>query len=75
MGGPTSAVQLSQLSPAMSSESAASMTAADFAFDLPKEFNVPGLSLPALAAVQIDIRELVLQKNCSGFFLIFLCKL
>lgn len=44
-----------------------STTANDFAFATLKEFNIKDLSLPALAAVQIDTRELVLQRNHSGF--------
>lgn len=45
----------------------AGTTAAEFSYGTPKEFNVPGLSLPALAAVNIDVRELVLHRNASGF--------
>lgn len=67
----------------MSSESAASSsgaptTVADFAFDTPKEFNIPGgLHLPALAAVQVDVRDLVLRRDAAGepifLFLRFVC--
>ncbi|KAI1733242.1 myosin head (motor domain) domain-containing protein [Ditylenchus destructor] len=46
----------------------AGTTAAEFSYGTPKEFNVPGLSLPALAAVNIDVRELVLHRNASGDF-------
>ena len=35
-------------------------------FGVPKDFNIPGLSLPALAAVQVDVREITLQKSVAG---------
>lgn len=38
----------------------------DFSFGTPKEFNVPGLKLPALATVQIDVREVRLKRNAEG---------
>uniref|UniRef100_A0A914C202 Myosin XVIIIA n=1 Tax=Acrobeloides nanus TaxID=290746 RepID=A0A914C202_9BILA len=37
-------------------------------FGVPKDFNIPGLSLPALAAVQVDVREITLQKSVAGDF-------
>uniref|UniRef100_A0A915E5W6 Uncharacterized protein n=1 Tax=Ditylenchus dipsaci TaxID=166011 RepID=A0A915E5W6_9BILA len=68
--GVGSANTSSQYSPAMSSESAASTSGlgTDFSYGIPKEFNVPGLSLPALATVNIDVRNLVLQRDPAGDF-------
>ncbi|VDM55286.1 unnamed protein product [Angiostrongylus costaricensis] len=37
-------------------------------FDSPKDFNIQGLTLPALAAVQVKIRTLVLHKCVTGDF-------
>lgn len=41
----------------------------DYAFSQPKTFNIPGLSLPALASVQIKARNVVLHRNVAGNFL------
>lgn len=46
---------------------------AELHFGRPKEFNLPGLHLPALAAVQIKAREVVLHRNVAGEWLIFVC--
>ncbi|KAI6206910.1 hypothetical protein M3Y94_00968700 [Aphelenchoides besseyi] len=48
--------------------SAVSSVAPEFAFANPKEFNVPGLKLPALAVVQVDEREITLRRNAEGDF-------
>ncbi|XGW27597.1 hypothetical protein V3C99_007865 [Haemonchus contortus] len=37
-------------------------------FDSPKDFNIQGLALPALAAVQVKVRTLVLNKGITGDF-------
>ncbi|KAK6750549.1 hypothetical protein RB195_002490 [Necator americanus] len=38
------------------------------AFGSPKDFNIQGLALPALAVVQVKVRTLVLQKGVTGDF-------
>lgn len=50
----------------LDSESRLTSVAGDFSFGTPKEFNIPGLSLPALATVQLDVREITLQRNANG---------
>jgi hypothetical protein len=40
----------------------------EFSFGTPKDFNVPGLKLPALATVLIDVREVTLHRNSEGIF-------
>ncbi|WKY03227.1 hypothetical protein Q1695_004738 [Nippostrongylus brasiliensis] len=37
-------------------------------FDSPKEFNIQGLALPALAPVQVKVRTLTLHKGITGDF-------
>ncbi|KAL6739531.1 hypothetical protein Aduo_012973 [Ancylostoma duodenale] len=37
-------------------------------FGSPKDFNIQGLALPALAAVQVKVRTLTLQKSVTGDF-------
>ncbi|KAH7731033.1 Myosin head [Aphelenchoides avenae] len=39
-----------------------------FAFTAPKQFSIPGLHLPALAAFEVDVREVTLHRNISGDF-------
>lgn len=59
---------LMQFSPTMSSESGSCLpsVSGDFSFGTPKEFNIPELNLPALAKVQLEVREITLQRNANG---------
>lgn len=43
-----------------------SQSIGEFLFGTPKDFNVSGLKLPALASVQVDVREVTLRRNVEG---------
>uniref|UniRef100_A0A1I7S251 Unconventional myosin-XVIIIa n=1 Tax=Bursaphelenchus xylophilus TaxID=6326 RepID=A0A1I7S251_BURXY len=58
--------QISQ--PSSSSTSPRSDMSSDLTYSLPKTFNIPNLSLPALESVQIKARDVVLHRNVAGDF-------
>ncbi|CAD5218895.1 unnamed protein product [Bursaphelenchus okinawaensis] len=54
--------------PSSSSTSPRSDMSSDVTYVLPKTFNIPNLSLPALASVQVKARDVVLHRNVAGDF-------